>query len=253
MFTSLASDALIVDTVWTGEELDSYQKAIALRQGHGYYHQYVIRDRAGHTLQTPGIHPCVPVLDSLDRFGFPKDLTGKTVLDIGCNAGFYSFAAKLRGARSVLGVDPFPHCVDQAVLMRDILRLDVDFRQGNGETFHDDKAPFDFVIDTGVLYHLQNPMQFLSNMARLTGELMFLESEMLIDPAHSEYAWFIEREYCGDSSNWWICGPECVVRMARAAGFARAEFKGFVWTPPRRLKTAEGFQKQGRGIVLCRK
>src|SRR6476661_1915043 len=35
----------------------------------------------------------------------PKDLTGKTVLDIGCNAGFYSIEMKRRGAARVLGVD----------------------------------------------------------------------------------------------------------------------------------------------------
>jgi hypothetical protein len=94
-------------------------------------------------------------------------------------------------------------------------------------------------------------MQFLSNMARLTREFMFLESEMLIDSQYSQYAWFIEHEYCGDGSNWWIYGPECVVKMARAAGFSRAEFQGFVWTPPSQEKTAEGFLRQGRGVVLC--
>ena len=35
----------------------------------------------------------------------PLDLSGKTVLDAGCNAGFFSFEAKKRGAARVLGVD----------------------------------------------------------------------------------------------------------------------------------------------------
>src|SRR5436309_596182 len=35
----------------------------------------------------------------------PQDLSGKTVLDVGCNAGFYAVEAKRRGARRVLGVD----------------------------------------------------------------------------------------------------------------------------------------------------
>ena len=33
----------------------------------------------------------------------PADLGGKTVLDIGCNAGFYSMQMKARGASRVLG------------------------------------------------------------------------------------------------------------------------------------------------------
>ncbi len=252
MSTQLTRDALLVDGVWSPEQVVHFQNEIVRRTGpSGYYHQYTIRDRAGQTLQTTGPHPCLGVLALLDRFGFPKALAGKTVLDIGCNAGFYSVAAKVRGARSVLGIDYFQHCIDQATLMREILQLDIDFRQGDGEALRDGLGPFDVVINTGVIYHLQNPMQFLSNMARLTREFMFLESEMLIDPKYSEYAWFIEHEYCRDGSNWWIYGPECVVKMARAAGFSRAEFQGFVWTPPSREKTAEGFLRQGRGVVLC--
>jgi len=36
----------------------------------------------------------------------PQSLTGKTVLDIGCNAGFYSMEMKRRGAARVLGSRP---------------------------------------------------------------------------------------------------------------------------------------------------
>ena len=35
----------------------------------------------------------------------PADLSGKTVLDIGCNGGFYSIEMKRRGAQRVLGID----------------------------------------------------------------------------------------------------------------------------------------------------
>src|SRR4051812_39599687 len=35
----------------------------------------------------------------------PADLSGKTVLDIGCNGGFYSIEMKRRGAARVVGID----------------------------------------------------------------------------------------------------------------------------------------------------
>src|SRR5207302_9481462 len=35
----------------------------------------------------------------------PRDLAGCSVLDIGCNAGFYSIEMKRRGAARVLGID----------------------------------------------------------------------------------------------------------------------------------------------------
>src|SRR5437763_6983773 len=38
----------------------------------------------------------------------PEDMTGLRVLDIGCNAGFYSLAVAGRGAH-VLGIDVDPH------------------------------------------------------------------------------------------------------------------------------------------------
>jgi tRNA (mo5U34)-methyltransferase len=254
--TALGRDALLVDKTWSAQEIATYQATINAAAGpSGYYHQYLIRDRSGQTLTSPGVQPCIRALPSLERFGFPTDLTGKTVLDIGCNAGFYSFAAKLRGAKSVLGLDFFPHCVEQSRIFRDILDIDVEFRQADGENLvPEDIGTFDVVIDMGVIYHLQNPMRFLSNMARLTREYMLLETAMLTDPKLTDYAWFIEHTYCGDGSNWWIYGPECTRKMVRAAGFARADFNGFVWKPSwSERKTPEGFKRQGRGMVLCRK
>ena len=56
----------------------------------------------------------------------PADLTGRSVLDIGCNAGFYSFEMKRRGAARVLGVDSNPRYLDQARFAARVLR----FRDG---------------------------------------------------------------------------------------------------------------------------
>src|SRR5215210_3442625 len=58
----------------------------------------------------------------------PADLSGKSVLDIGCNGGFYSFEMKRRGAARVLAVDHDPTYLAQARFARDQLGLDVDIR-----------------------------------------------------------------------------------------------------------------------------
>ena len=68
-------------------------------RSHAYYHNIVISDRAGKTLQTPGTHLTSTVMPLLERFGFPRSLTGQSVLDIGCNAGFYAASSWLRGHR----------------------------------------------------------------------------------------------------------------------------------------------------------
>src|SRR3954463_10183915 len=44
----------------------------------------------------------------------PKDLSGLSVLDIGCNAGFYSIEMKRRGAERVVAVDADPDYLEQA-------------------------------------------------------------------------------------------------------------------------------------------
>ena len=53
----------------------------------------------------------------------PADLSGKSVLDIGCNAGFFSVAAKQRNADHVLGIDASPGFLKQAEFVRDVLGL----------------------------------------------------------------------------------------------------------------------------------
>src|ERR1041385_6604674 len=43
----------------------------------------------------------------------PADLSGKSVLDVGCNAGFYSIQMKRRGAERVVGIDTDEKYLDQ--------------------------------------------------------------------------------------------------------------------------------------------
>src|SRR5690606_3869534 len=46
----------------------------------------------------------------------PPDLRGWTVLDIGCNAGYFCIQLKQRGADRVLGIDANPRYLAQARL-----------------------------------------------------------------------------------------------------------------------------------------
>src|SRR5829696_6752892 len=59
----------------------------------------------------------------------PADLTGKSVLDIGCNGGFYSMEMKRRGARRVLGVDFDEEYLAQARFAADITGYEIEFRK----------------------------------------------------------------------------------------------------------------------------
>src|SRR5689334_18860311 len=53
----------------------------------------------------------------------PEDLRGRTVLDIGCNGGFYSLEMKRRGADRVVGVDWDERYLNQARFAAEVCGL----------------------------------------------------------------------------------------------------------------------------------
>jgi 2-polyprenyl-3-methyl-5-hydroxy-6-metoxy-1,4-benzoquinol methylase len=59
----------------------------------------------------------------------PDDLSGKSVLDVGCNAGFCAIEAKRRGAVRVVGIDAQRFVIQQALFVRQMLGLDIEFRR----------------------------------------------------------------------------------------------------------------------------
>ena len=90
-------------------------------------------------------------------------------LDIGCNAGFYSFELARRGA-DVLAVDVDEHYLRQARWAAAELGLAdrVTLRRlGVYELAGLDAEPFDVVLFLGVLYHLRHPLLALDTIAPL--------------------------------------------------------------------------------------
>jgi len=88
------------------------------------------------------------------------NLTGKRVVDLGCNSGLYSLESARRGARSVLGIDKRKRAIAQAVFVQTIWQVtrppcrQVEFRDAN--ILHDASplADADVLIAACVLYHL---------------------------------------------------------------------------------------------------
>ncbi|MFN2446700.1 MAG: TIGR04290 family methyltransferase [Vicinamibacterales bacterium] len=168
----------------------------------------------------------------------PADLSGWSVLDVGCNAGFYSFEAKRRGAALVVGLDADPHYLKQALFASQVLGMDIAWRQGDVYDVGT-LGRFDLVIFTGVLYHLRHPLLALDLLRRaVVGRLLVFQS-MLRGPGEvaqveSDYEFenrvpfdhpgfprlhFVERSYAQDESNWWIPNRACAEAMLRSAGF----------------------------------
>ncbi|HWH18056.1 MAG TPA: TIGR04290 family methyltransferase [Allosphingosinicella sp.] len=192
--------------------------------------------------------------EKFQRFSahLPDDLSGKTVLDIGCNAGFYSMEMKRRGAERVLGIDSDDRYLEQARLAGEALGYDnIEFRNLSVYDVGALGEKFDVVIFMGVLYHLRHPLLALDliyehvagdlllfqSMQRGSKQLMeveedydFEESEHFFESAYPKLH-FIEREYAHDWTNWWVPNRACAEAMLRAAGFrieTRAEEEVYI-------------------------
>jgi tRNA (mo5U34)-methyltransferase len=182
----------------------------------------------------------------------PADLTGKSVLDIGCNAGFYSMEMKRRGAERVLGIDSDDRYLAQAAFAAETLGYDrIEFRNLSVYDVGALKERFDVVIFMGVLYHLRHPLLALDLIREhVVGDLMIFQSMQRgsgqVLPLEEDYpfeerelfresgypkCYFVEREYAHDWTNWWIPNRACAEAMLRAAGFAievRAEDEVYI-------------------------
>lgn len=187
--------------------------------------------------------------DKFRRFesALPADLTGKSVLDLGCNAGFYSMAMKERGAARVLAVDADERYLEQARLAAEVLgHQDIEFRCMSVYDVAAIGERFDVVIFMGVLYHLRHPLLALDLIhAHVADDLLIFQSlqrgsgkpasierdypfeevETFDEPGYPKLH-FVEREYAHDWTNWWIPNRAAAEAMLRASGFeieARAD------------------------------
>src|SRR3954464_7813835 len=88
----------------------------------------------------------------------PQDLTGKSVLDIGCNGGFYSLEMKRRGAARVLGIDFDEGYLAQARFAAKVTGAEIEFRRLSVYEVGALGERFDVVLFMGVLYHLRHPL-----------------------------------------------------------------------------------------------
>lgn len=176
----------------------------------------------------------------------PDDLEGRSVLDIGCNAGFYSVEMKRRGAGRVLGIDSDDRYLAQARLVADTLGYpDITFAKLSVYDVAALGERFDLVIFMGVLYHLRHPLLALDLIREhVAGDLMLFQTmqqgsgeiaEVPEDhpfhrpgtcepPAYFDAPGyprmhFIEHRFAADWTNWWAPNAACTQAMLRAAGF----------------------------------
>jgi tRNA (mo5U34)-methyltransferase len=173
------------------------------------------------------------------RNAIPENLNGKSVLDIGCNAGFYSFEMKRRGAERVVGIDTDEHYLRQARFAAEMKGVRVEFRRMPVWDVAALGEKFDLVIFMGVLYHLRHPLLALDLIhEHVAKDLLLFQSmqrgskdvievqqdydfngEAPFDDLAFPKMHFIEHSFAHDETNWWIPNRACVEAMLRSSGF----------------------------------
>src|SRR6185503_9229099 len=88
---------------------------------------------------------------------------------------------------------------------------------------------FDVVLCSGLIYSVPSPMTLLLRLARVTGELLVIESASTTKGGEEPIMLF-RGEEDGNPSNWWIPNVACLEQMLHVAGFAGV---ATVWEEPR--------------------
>lgn len=181
----------------------------------------------------------------------PADLRGKSVLDIGCNAGFYSLEMKRRGADRVVGIDSDEMYLAQARFAANVCGFEIELRRMSVYEVGKLGEKFDLVLFMGVLYHLRHPLLALDLLhEHVVKDLMvfqaLLRGSTEVEQLEEDYPFsetgifdrpefprmhFIEHQYSADPTNWWIPNVACAEAMVRSAGFEivnRPELEVFV-------------------------
>ena len=107
----------------------------------------------------------------------PSNLAGMTVLDVGCNAGFYSIEMKRRGAARVLGLDAQRDLIRQAEFVREVLGLDIEYgRKSVYDLDPSTMGQFDVTLALGLIYHCKHLVLALEKLFLITRRLLVLET-----------------------------------------------------------------------------
>jgi ubiquinone/menaquinone biosynthesis C-methylase UbiE len=196
--------------------------------------------------QVAGIHSTrLNLLESAVSGHFGARVSGIECLDIGCHEGFYSLAMARQGMR-VTGVDAREENLRRARFVAEAMGVDnITYRRGRVETLARDEARiYGLTLFLGVLYHVEDPMLCLRQVAAVTGEMCVIETQV-VDEVEGFTEWGSRewtRPYQGivalvDETGEFNAGnretgvtpiatcpsPKALLFMLRHAGFARAE------------------------------
>ena len=200
-----------------------------------WFHTFALNRAAG--IYTPGV-----ARDHRYRVStLPSDFGGMSVLDVGTFDGFYAFLAEDRGADRVVAIDNEQYRLWVASRwgvelaggegFRTIHRLldsGVEYRRMDAFELDRSDERFDVVYCFGILHRVENPLGLLRVLRGRTasGGIVLVETYGVRPADRDERAIRASRPgevYARDEFVYWGFGTIGLQRLARIAGFSRAE------------------------------
>jgi ubiquinone/menaquinone biosynthesis C-methylase UbiE len=177
---------------------------------------------------------------------FGSRLPQTSCLDIGCHEGFYTVAMARQGAGRLLGVDVRESNLRKARFVAEALGLSqISFRRCNLEQLRaEEVGQFELTLFLGVLYHVENPVLCLRNVAGVTKELCIVETQVIDEvegstewgarewtrPYHGALAvidesgeFYAENEETGSTPVALCPSPKALLFLLKQAGFRKVE------------------------------
>jgi len=195
----------------------------------------------GDGISTPAVSPTNPEAkwNLIEPF-IPSDLTGKTVLDLGCNSGYFSVQMKKRGASRVVSVDNYDDAIKQTNFLAKWFDVELEVIKQEAHIYClTTNEQFDYVLFLGLFYHLKYGVLVLDRLANMTKSRLFFQSAT-IGPKINEYVpdedftkndnelyykmedfpklYFIEQKYRGGAVNWWLPNDSAILSLLRSSG-----------------------------------
>jgi tRNA (mo5U34)-methyltransferase len=170
----------------------------------------------------------------------PDDLKGRSVLDLGCNSGYFSVKFKQLGADRVVAVDSARKAIRQATFLSEWFEVDIEIVHKDAHVYCltcDER--FDYVVFLGTFYHLKYGTLVLDRLAEMTRSILFFQTvrmdtlphspevqenlrypdrEMLLSSPEVPRQMFIERRFENDLTNWWVVNHAALHAFLRSAG-----------------------------------
>ena len=167
----------------------------------------------------------------------PVDLTGKSILDVGCSDGFYSFLCERRNANRVLAIDyegfdlqkKMPESekrinVNNFELYKKLLDSKVEYRNLDVNNIDLIKETFDFVLFFGIYYHLENLISVLKKIYSVVNDSVFLVGHIL--ESENPIMYYYDTTQIKDDPDFFsqiVASPQCLINIAKGiCGFKNA-------------------------------